>query len=316
MSIYAQPGQSFEAAADEFPSGLTGTLGVRIDDTPVGTPVLARTTAGIVEHPAGSGLYSVVLTAPIAEGVYSIVWDSGGAAPIYAREELRVSGQVIGGLPPSPTGYMSTADLVAASSLPELAALSAARREALRQEAIHAIEDFAGQSFTQEGTVAAPVTKAVDGSGSDVLWLPKRLASLVSVTIAGIVVANATRLSDGFRLARPEWIGNYYTRALEMDHSGGFPRGQGNIAVSGVWGWLGSEFPAAVNTALLYQMEDMARAESSLLGATAAGFRTAGITNVAQGGLSASVGPSEPVSARVARILRPYAAPASLAAVA
>jgi hypothetical protein len=91
MSIYALPGATFEAALDGAPTGLTGTLGVRILDTPAGTSILARTTAGIVEQPAGSGLYAVALTAPSTAGTYSVVWDTGGGSPTYAREDLVVT---------------------------------------------------------------------------------------------------------------------------------------------------------------------------------------------------------------------------------
>lgn len=69
--IYASAGSTFEAVVDGFPTGLVGTLGVRILDTPGGAVVLARTTAGIAEAPAGSGLYGVSLTAPVAVGSYS-----------------------------------------------------------------------------------------------------------------------------------------------------------------------------------------------------------------------------------------------------
>jgi hypothetical protein len=90
--LYVRPGATFEAQADNFPTGLVGTLGVAIIDTPTGTVITARTIAGIVEQPAGSGLYSVELVAPAAEGTYSVVWDTGGGAPRYAREELAVTG--------------------------------------------------------------------------------------------------------------------------------------------------------------------------------------------------------------------------------
>lgn len=90
--IYSRPAAQFEALLSGAPTGLVGTLGVRIIDTPAGTTVLARTTAGIAEQPPGSGIYSVALTAPNVEGSYSVVWDTGGGSPVFSAEELVVSG--------------------------------------------------------------------------------------------------------------------------------------------------------------------------------------------------------------------------------
>lgn len=108
--IYALPGQTFEATLDGADSGLVGTLGVRIIDTPTGTTVRARTTAGIVEAPAASGLYAVALVASddddvqLPAGGYSLVWDNGADPPDYYRDELIITsslsvGPVVGVTP-------------------------------------------------------------------------------------------------------------------------------------------------------------------------------------------------------------------------
>jgi len=55
-----------------------------------GTTITRRTT-NVVESPASSGIYTAVLTAPALEGQYLIVWDTGGATPEYASEELVVT---------------------------------------------------------------------------------------------------------------------------------------------------------------------------------------------------------------------------------
>jgi hypothetical protein len=73
--IYAAPGASFEATLTGAPTGLAGTLGVRILDNAGGTTT-ARATAGIAEFPAGSGFYTVTLTAPTTAGQYSVFWDT------------------------------------------------------------------------------------------------------------------------------------------------------------------------------------------------------------------------------------------------
>lgn len=84
------PSVSFETSASGFATGLVGTLGVRVMDG-LGATTVSRRTTGIVESPAGSGIYTATLTAPSLEGQYVIVWDSGGASPEYASEELLVT---------------------------------------------------------------------------------------------------------------------------------------------------------------------------------------------------------------------------------
>jgi len=78
VTIYAQPGASFETAVSGFPSGGVGSVGVRIGDG-IGGTVTARATAGIVEFPAGSGIYLATLTAPTTAGQYVVVWDLPGS---------------------------------------------------------------------------------------------------------------------------------------------------------------------------------------------------------------------------------------------
>lgn len=72
------PLKPFEATTSGWATGLAGTIGVRVLDN-AGATTIARTTAGIVELVAGSGIYVVTLTAPAAGGHYSIVWDAAGA---------------------------------------------------------------------------------------------------------------------------------------------------------------------------------------------------------------------------------------------
>jgi hypothetical protein len=108
--IYAAPSSTFEAVAAGMPTGLTGTIGVRIRDNQ-GADTLARTTAGIAEDIAGSGIYRATLTAPATQGQYTIVWDTGGASPDFATESLEVTSSI----PVLATGplYVSATELKA-----------------------------------------------------------------------------------------------------------------------------------------------------------------------------------------------------------
>lgn len=118
MSIYAIPSTTFQAVVNGVPTGLTGTLGVRLLNLGVTPPstTIARQTSGITENPSGSGVYVVSLTAPATIGEYLVVWDTGTTTPsTTASEELFVTGT-----PPTPTttgtgeqGGMSLASLCA-----------------------------------------------------------------------------------------------------------------------------------------------------------------------------------------------------------
>ena len=89
--IYALPGgASIAAVLSNAPTGLVGTLGVQILDS-TGAPVVARTTAGIVEKPVGSGEYIATLTAPVTVGSYIVFWDHGIEPGATADEELIVT---------------------------------------------------------------------------------------------------------------------------------------------------------------------------------------------------------------------------------
>jgi hypothetical protein len=76
--ITADPGQPFDATLElgAAMSGLTGILAIQVINAGQRVVEIARSTAGITEFPAGSGVYGVQLTAPLAPGVYAIVWDT------------------------------------------------------------------------------------------------------------------------------------------------------------------------------------------------------------------------------------------------
>lgn len=114
--IYAAPSSTVEIVADGYATALTGTIGYRIRDNQ-GADSIARTTTGISEDIATSGIYRAQFTAPTTAGQYTIVWDDGSGK--YATEELVVTlvtlGSVVStGAPPS---YVTTAQLKATLQL-------------------------------------------------------------------------------------------------------------------------------------------------------------------------------------------------------
>jgi hypothetical protein len=64
--------------ADWGVTGLTGTLAYRVLDANGGT-LVARTTTGVSESPAGSGLYRVKVATWDTAWVGEVVWDAGGS---------------------------------------------------------------------------------------------------------------------------------------------------------------------------------------------------------------------------------------------
>lgn len=146
MGIYAAPGASIEATVTNVTTGQTGTLGVRIVDGQ-GATTTARTTSGIVETPTGSGIYTATLTAPTTAGQYSVVWDTGGGAPIYAAEDLTVTSTGVAAATPS------GADLTTLAAVRAFLQKKAGDTEqdsiiqSLITRASAAIEAYAGREF-------------------------------------------------------------------------------------------------------------------------------------------------------------------------
>jgi hypothetical protein len=89
--IYAEESLQFEAPYVSGVTGLVGIVAVQIIDNQ-GAIALAPTTLGIIESPAGSGVYAATLLAPAAFGQYTIIWSFDGTfnADTNAIDELIV----------------------------------------------------------------------------------------------------------------------------------------------------------------------------------------------------------------------------------
>lgn len=303
--IYAKPGDTFTAVLQGAATGLAGTLGVRIERGD-GTTATARTTAGIIELEAGSGAYAKNdLVAPGDAGTFIVLWDTGGGTPTFASEELVVNDL---GAPiiPGAAGYPSRAALVAASTNDSLLALTPDQQDALRTAAITAVEAYAGQSFVPEGSEAEPVSKSVDGSGSGELQLPARLEVLTGLSVAGSSLGfdDVEVSEDGTQLYVPtdSIPGTWVTRTLRGNVAPTFRTGIRSVTITGVWGW--EECPAAVATAIRYDMEDNAEAQSNNLAGTVAAWERLGIGSVSQGPVSLTIdGRRDLLSIRAQQVL-------------
>jgi hypothetical protein len=201
----------------------------------------------------------------------------------------------------------------------ELDKLSAGQLEALRQSAIGAVEDFTGQRF-----VAEVATRRVDGSGTGLLMLDRRLAVLdeIAATNAPTLNIDGVELSDGHDrivVRQLSGVGWMLQRQYEWQGVGrdgqAFPIGNGNVTITGTWGWLDADWlpvgdqPAAlanVRTALRTDMEDQALADANQLGPTIRAYRKLGVGEVRQGNVAAAIRNSASISPTIQRLLQRF----------
>ena len=71
-------GEAFETCFESGITGLVGTISVMAIDNDGGVAI-AASTVGIIETPAGSGIYCADRIAPNDTGYYSIVWSTDGS---------------------------------------------------------------------------------------------------------------------------------------------------------------------------------------------------------------------------------------------
>lgn len=101
MARYERPGVEFSVTYDSPTTGLTGTFGVTIIRASDEAVIVPRTTAGIVEAPAGTGLYTYTGITP-AVGSYLVIGDDGTATPAGTTAEALIV--TTSGLPDLPAG--------------------------------------------------------------------------------------------------------------------------------------------------------------------------------------------------------------------
>lgn len=172
--IVAAPGASFEASLQNAPTGLVGTIGVRIVDG-IGGTTTARSTAGIVETPAGSGIYVATLTAPTTAGSYQVVWDTGSVTPSTTAAD----------------------DLVVASTAPAVSV--AADGDLTTLAAVRAYMQTPAADTGSDAVAASLITRA---SQLIMRWIDRRVAPLDTVDAVRLVpLAGAAR-------TRHVWVGD------------------------------------------------------------------------------------------------------------
>jgi hypothetical protein len=209
--------------------------------------------------------------------------------------------------PVGPSGYPTTEELIADSAVTELTSLPEDEQDALREASINAVEEFCNQSFIWEPNK----TYTLDGQGTMTLYLPRRLVNLTalnvpdsSATLSEVVIND---LKDRIILVKNIANMGYYQTAiseLSGNYALRFTYGQGNIQVTGDWGW--ETIPKPVKVAIRKDMEDTALADANGLSQTARAFRKMGLRDVSQGNLRASVSGAYGLSPEVMGLLDRY----------
>lgn len=84
------PTTSFEAVIDTGETGLVTDIGVLTVDN-AGATTQAFSVAGIIETPAGSGVYAATRTSPGTSGQYTLVWQKLSTGETLGIEDLLVT---------------------------------------------------------------------------------------------------------------------------------------------------------------------------------------------------------------------------------
>lgn len=119
MSITIAPSTSYEATLESGTTGLVGTLKLGVYDGQGGV-TSALATTGIIETPAGSGVYVATRTAPGTAGQYVLVWSLDGTTDPdqVITEDLVVTGEALVTIGGTSSVYITRAQLKARLEIP------------------------------------------------------------------------------------------------------------------------------------------------------------------------------------------------------
>lgn len=288
------------------PGALTTAL---LEGAPAGTVLTARLVDGDETLPTvvtvapkldgdGDPLDAFVASFTAPTGLpYQLEWVEGAAV---VGIEIIVLGQ---GEVEGFSGYPTTEQLVDASSVSELLALSGPQQDALRDIAIADVERYCGQAFTPYiGDVV------VDGGGGREVFPPKRVEELTGIVVKGtsIDLTDVAVSEKGDRIHFLALSTDYAVAAMRETafDSRTFRSGSGTVVLTGTFGW--SVVPAAVAQAIRIEMEQQALADASELSGIVSSSRRLGLRSVAQGNLRAEIGDPSVVSPQAARLLSNY----------
>ena len=250
MTIYAAPSATVEAAVVTPTTGLVGTIGIRIIDTPSGSTFLARTTASIVENPAASGIYIWSGTGPTSAGTYSVIWDTGSGT--WGQEDLVVTSSGIVAAAPTGSDLCTVADVKAIRELTTTASDSLIQT-LITQASVAAMDRYQRQwggpetatlhVFTIDPTLSPIRARGViRGLHVDLAPFDLRSASLVAIGVDSSGAGGSALTADSqYMLATPRTRDGVYL-SLQLSSTtnpwGSLSTmfGVARVAVTGNWG--------------------------------------------------------------------------------
>lgn len=187
---YEPPGATIDVALSGAPTGLTGTMAVRlmkVVTSGADTIAVARTTAGIVENPAGSGIYQASITLPSTVGDYYAVWDDGST---FTRDDDTIRVTYNGAAPAGVVGapYFTVAEFRVEYGT-DVEPFEDERIEAKRAEAEETIEGLKGNVGTHVAFVPRTETFTFSGIGSVRIGIPRyEVTEVLDCTVDGVAV--------------------------------------------------------------------------------------------------------------------------------
>lgn len=206
-------------------------------------------------------------------------------------------------------GYPTRADLVAASAVDALTGADATAQDGFYAVAKRLVERFCNQRFDLEQNL----TLSLDGNGGRRVSLPRRLATLDTLSVIGSSLdAQGVALSaDHDALTIGGVGGSTWAERAIQDAPLRWPTGVGQIDVTGDWGWTDAEMPptadSPVGIAMRLDMEDQALTASHGLAASLRAAARMGAPRIEEGPLTAEVdAPEELLSAEAQSVLEPY----------
>lgn len=245
--MIVQPNTSFETV-NQFATGLTGTVGVRVIDN-AGATTIARVTAGIVEYPAGSGIYQKTLTSPATSGGYTIVWDDTSTFKIV---DLLVSGSTLAAL----TGnlYVTADELKAALNISDQDFADDDVNRACNA-ASRAIDLATGRFFysTTDTRYYTPEWRAVTVETDDIQTI-----STLQVDLPGTGTYTTWTENTDFTLQPANSATNdkpYERVRLRRQRQSYWPTTDNALKITGTFGW--AEIPSEVNQYAVFLAEKL-----------------------------------------------------------
>jgi hypothetical protein len=288
MQLYAKPSESIEVSVEAGTTGLVGTLGVQVINVATDVATIARTTAGISEVPAGSGLYFVNLPAPSIPGSYIVLWDKGSITPAsVAYDLLTVNAE---GVAPAPSEETTEGNLISLAQLKASMGIAAGEVDIVRDEKLEqaiafasvAIRSYSDRAF---GTPAVKGTRIYEYDSSGYLDIDDAMSV---ESLAFIFGSFETPIETVYWRAEPQegppysyltvphWAGSidpemgfrYNLDVVSKDK--GWPGLIPTIKVNGEFGW--PDVPADVQQAAIWTAAAMAEKPDQMVSESIAGY--------------------------------------------